>query len=493
MTNQIIKSTAKAILLCVLLFIAGSFSSIAQTDTWVQKSDFGGTARSNAVGFSIGDKGYVGMGSDDTYSKDFWEYNPVVNTWTQKADFGGTARSRVVGFSIANKGYVGTGFDGIHKKDFWEYDPATNTWMQKADFGGGARSYAVGFSIGNKGYLGTGYYYDGNNYLYKDFWEYDPTSNIWVKKADFGGGKRRSAIGFSIGSTGYIGTGSDDENDYKDFWKYDPIANIWTQKAVFKGKARAGAIGFSIGSKGYLGTGTSYPNIYKDFWEYDFALNIWKQKADFGGIGRYSAVGFSINGKGYLGTGRTYGDTYKDFWEYDPSSVLAIRFTSFSATKQAKSILLNWQTATETNNDYFSIERSDKGNIFSAIGKVKSKGNSTAQQQYYFTDALPFISENYYRLKVIDKDGSFHYSNIVLINIANDKTITIVYPVPAKNILHIQTNGNASFSLVNQVGKILATKNVNSSGTINVSGLAAGLYYLKNNSSGVVQKVVIAR
>ena len=44
----------------------------------------------------------------------------------------------------------------ISRNDFWEYDPATNTWTQKADFGGTARQYATGLSIGSKGYIGTG-------------------------------------------------------------------------------------------------------------------------------------------------------------------------------------------------------------------------------------------------------------------------------------------------------------------------------------------------
>jgi N-acetylneuraminic acid mutarotase len=71
------------------------------------------------------------------------------------------------------------------RKDFWEYDPATNTWKQKADFGGGVRSVAVGFSIADKGYIGTGW----DDSYKKDFWEYDPTTNTWTQKADFGGTK----------------------------------------------------------------------------------------------------------------------------------------------------------------------------------------------------------------------------------------------------------------------------------------------------------------
>jgi Leucine-rich repeat (LRR) protein len=76
----------------------------------------------------------------------------------------------------------------------------------------------------------------------------------------------------------------------------------------------------------------------------------------------------------------------------------------------------------------------------------------------------------------------------------DDKTnVFNVYPNPAKDILHVETNGNSTFSLLDQSGRILLTSNINGKGSINISGRAAGLYYLKNNSSGSVQKVIIAR
>jgi hypothetical protein len=296
------------------------------TGSWTQKTDFGGTARVDAVGFSIGCKGYIGTGFDHVvgYLKDFWEYDPVANTWTQKADFGGTARADAVGFSIGSKGYIGTGVAASNSycKDFWEYDPAANTWTQKADFGGTARFYAVGFSIGSKGYIGTG----GSGIpLYKDFWEYEPIANTWTQKADYGGMATAEVVGFSIGSKGYIGMGTNGLRK-KDFWEYDPIANTWTQKADFGGTARNATVGFSIGSKGYIGTGIyddGSPSITKDFWEYEPVANTWTQKADFGGTARFFSVGFSIGSKGYIGTGND--DTgydgenlTKDFWEYDP-------------------------------------------------------------------------------------------------------------------------------------------------------------------------------
>jgi len=291
---------------------------------WVQKTNFGGETRRAAVGFSIGDKGYIGTGSGTGFSwlTDFWEYDPATNTWSQKADFGGTGRAFAVGFSIGDKGYIGTGRDDSgppDRKDFWEYDPATNAWSQKADFGGTESNSAVGFSIGDKGYIGTG----NPTFLNKDFWEYDPAINTWSQKADFGGTARAAPVGFSIGNKGYIGTGADSfSTENKDFWEYDPATNTWTQKADFGGTARFLAVGFNIGDKGYIGTGTDRNDIYKkDFWEYDPVANIWSQKSDFGGSARYYAVGFNIGDKGYIGTGNVITVTFtKDFWEYDPNA-----------------------------------------------------------------------------------------------------------------------------------------------------------------------------
>ncbi|HYV92236.1 MAG TPA: kelch repeat-containing protein [Chitinophagales bacterium] len=335
--------------LFAILFTAGLNSSRAQ-DAWIQKADFGGTVRDEAVGFSIGSKGYIGTGlyydsDDETFHlyKDFWEYDPASNTWTQKADFGGTARFQAVGFSIGSKGYLGTGFDTSNNttRDFWEYDPAANTWTQKADFGGTARIGAAGFSIGNKGYLGTGAQY-GNT---KDFWEYDPAANTWTQKADFGGTARELAVGFSIGCKGYLGTGYGINNTYsKDFWEYDPATNTWTQKADFGGAARGIAVGFNIGNKGYLGAGNGKNNtLKKDFWEYDADANIWVKKADYAGAGGWSDAGFSIGSKGYVGTGNNDGVYFNDFWEYTPGSSSCVSPVNLSVTNiTPSSAKLNW-------------------------------------------------------------------------------------------------------------------------------------------------------
>ncbi|MBI3501336.1 MAG: T9SS type A sorting domain-containing protein [Bacteroidetes bacterium] len=313
-----------------LLFVFYSlFFTCSAQGVWTQKADFGGGPRHLAVGFSIGNKGYIGTGYDGNgiHHKDFWEWDHATNIWTQKASFGGSARLGAVGFSIGTKGYIGTGADSIvgRTSDFWEWSQATNIWTQKANFGGTARYYAVGFSIGKKGYIGTG----DDGIETKDFWEWDgdtasPTYNTWTQKADLGlQTEREWAVGFSIGTKGYIGTGLSGSNSGNDLLEYDPSKNIWTQQAVFGLMGRDAAVGFSIGTKGYIGVGENYtiPLLLQDFWEWDGdtaspAYNTWTQKSNFGGTARIYAVGFSIGNKGYIGTGMDANASRQDFWEY---------------------------------------------------------------------------------------------------------------------------------------------------------------------------------
>lgn len=246
------------------------------TDTWSQKADFGGTARHGAVGFSINNKGYVGTGKtallSNSVTNDFWEYDPVLNNWIQKANFGGVARSEAVGISIGGKGYIGTGYDQNfnYMKDFWEYDPNLNSWAQKANFGGASRRSAVGFSTTNYGYLGTGT--DSVNARNSDFWEYNPASNNWLKRADMPGSASNASV-FSISNHGYIvgGTNAIGNGFY---YEFNPSQNVWNIGAVPSNNTHIGnnAVGFTIGSKGYIATGGySYS---QDVYEYNPSLEI---------------------------------------------------------------------------------------------------------------------------------------------------------------------------------------------------------------------------
>jgi len=307
--------------------------STCASGAWTQKANFGGTPRFGVTSFVIGNKGYMGTGYDDTnLFQDFWEYDPQTDVWTQKATFPGVARFVAVGmyFAVGDKGYFGTGWNGsgaTDQSDVWEYNATLNSWTQKANFGGGQRNGAVGFTVGNKGYICTGWNITTPPiYFHQDVWEYDPQSDIWTQKANFPGPGRQGAVGFSIGSKGYIGLGGGGSGSvlstfFNDFWEYDPQIDSWTQKADIPATGRQWAAGFSIGTKGYMGTGGIYPSgpYYSDFWEWDQATDTWVQKADFGGGARNLTSGFSIGSKGYLGTGYD-GSPKNDFWEFDPAS-----------------------------------------------------------------------------------------------------------------------------------------------------------------------------
>jgi N-acetylneuraminic acid mutarotase len=243
--------------------------------------------------------------------------------WIEKANFGGDARHRATAFAIGSRGYIGLGHVNsivdILYQDFWEYDPGSNSWTQKANFGGGLRYHAAGFAIGNYAYVGTGRQ-SGGGYT-TDFWKYDPATNSWSPIASFPGTARRGAIAFVINGMGYVGTGQTTSGNGADFFRYNPANNTWTAIPSLPGPGRTSSVAFSIGDKGYVGTGDAGGGT-NDFYEYNSLTNTWSQKAYVGPITRQEATGFAINGKGYILTGDNYssGTNYGDMLEYIPST-----------------------------------------------------------------------------------------------------------------------------------------------------------------------------
>lgn len=135
-------------------------------------------------GFVIDSTVYFGTGfsfSQDI-KKDFWKFDPVLNAWSQMADFGGGFRSNAFGFNLGSKGYIGGGTDGSYRADMWRYDAALNNWTQVADFGGGQRINTSVFTIGNRAYVGCGL--DQNGSTRTDFWMYTPDSTAAVDETD---------------------------------------------------------------------------------------------------------------------------------------------------------------------------------------------------------------------------------------------------------------------------------------------------------------------
>jgi N-acetylneuraminic acid mutarotase len=115
----------------------------------------------------------MGRNGSTTYN-DLWEYDPAGNTWTQKANCPGATRSEASTFVIGSIAYVGSGHTGA-VSDFWAYDQSSNMWSAIASLPGTAeRNEAVGFAIGSKGYIAQGAVVGSGTQ--KDLWEYSPST-----------------------------------------------------------------------------------------------------------------------------------------------------------------------------------------------------------------------------------------------------------------------------------------------------------------------------
>ncbi|MEP7263900.1 MAG: T9SS type A sorting domain-containing protein [Bacteroidota bacterium] len=108
---------------------------------------------------------------------------------------------------------------------------------------------------------------------------------------------------------------------------------------------------------------------------------------------------------------------------------LPVELLSFHAQPEGEKVAVTWSTATEINNDYYSVEKSKDGNWFSQFDKVRGAGNSNRIIYYKSYDYNPYTGDSYYRLKQTDYNGDYKYSNTVRVSIDDELTCRI-YPNP---------------------------------------------------------------
>jgi len=112
--------------------------------------------------------------------------------------------------------------------------------------------------------------------------------------------------------------------------------------------------------------------------------------------------------------------------------ILPVELLNFAAKKEEEQVILNWQTLTEVNSDYFEIEKRTEENSFRKIGKVAGNGFSEEIKNYQFIDTKPENGTNYYRLKEVDTDGKFAFSETVSVDFDNGKEPDFAfYPNPS--------------------------------------------------------------
>ncbi len=171
-----------------------------------------------------------------------------------------------------------------------------------------------------------------------------------------------------------------------------------------------------------------------------------------------------------------------------------VELTNFDAREvEGKRVELVWQTASEINNDYFEIERSGSGRDFEAIGEVKGNRTTSREMDYIYMDHQPLRGMNYYRLKQVDFDGGFSYSDIKAVDMAADIPVVTLSPNPTLDYLSIQSDDEISEMKVFDTRGVDCTHliRMNSTGSksmeMNLEVLASGFYiiHIKTRTQGV--------
>lgn len=188
-----------------------------------------------------------------------------------------------------------------------------------------------------------------------------------------------------------------------------------------------------------------------------------------------------------------------------PQSVTAlpIELLFFEARVEEEAVKLKWATASEVDNDFFTIERADKEGIFQPIATIDGAGNSIHQINYETTDRFPNMGINYYRLKQTDFDGTYEYAKVVAVKLGDvfEGMNISVFPNPATDRLFVSVphrlSESAVLNLIDQSGRLRKTKTITGHEgnvvNLNLDGLTKGVYILQllGNDQQFTQKVIL--
>ncbi len=179
------------------------------------------------------------------------------------------------------------------------------------------------------------------------------------------------------------------------------------------------------------------------------------------------------------------------FGSTDLASGLPIELVDFSGEPKPYGVVLSWTTASEVNNDYFTVYHSASGANFESIGTVKGHGTTNATNNYTLTDLKPAIGKNYYQLKQTDFDGKSTSGEVISVTVVNLDPLVKIYPNPVaqQQVLNVEINGlqaniQAEVQIINLQGNKLSgtTVSTDSEGTLIAAveprGLTPGLYIL---------------
>lgn len=172
----------------------------------------------------------------------------------------------------------------------------------------------------------------------------------------------------------------------------------------------------------------------------------------------------------------------------DPGGTLPIVLTFFDAKAEDNKVKINWSTMSQTNNDFFTIEKSKNKYEWTTVAVVDGAGNCNSPLSYKIIDEHPFTGKSFYRLKQTDFNGAYSYSNIEDVLVSSKRWV--IYPNPASNYIYIDVSDNeqSTFKIFNSTGE-LQQVTFTSAGNVlklDITHLTGGLYYLiQENKNGL--------
>lgn len=186
---------------------------------------------------------------------------------------------------------------------------------------------------------------------------------------------------------------------------------------------------------------------------------------------------------------------YKLLWS--GGGPLIINLSEFIATKNSCTANLTWKTSSEENGDRFEIEVSTNTNaVYSKVGTVAAIGNSTTTKAYQFSYPMQPGVTYYFRLKMVDRDGSFKYSDTRSLNCSKGNGGIVIAPNPVRDVFNIRgmENGKNTVVVYAANGQLVKTQVIaQNQGDVNIYNLAPGVYSVKVTSeagNSVTSKII---
>jgi hypothetical protein len=176
---------------------------------------------------------------------------------------------------------------------------------------------------------------------------------------------------------------------------------------------------------------------------------------------------------------------YVDNIYFYANVALGVELTNLTAKSINKTTVLNWQTASEKDNQGFTVERSLNGTDYAAIGQVKGFGTTNTVRNYTFTDATPTNGVNYYRLRQADFNGKESLSKVV--SVISGKNFLVLKNTLVQNLLDVTVGEDQKgpLSIFNVSGQLVYSAKVQGNQLLDVSALTSGLYIVRTEAGDV--------